>query len=284
MEEIAGAAQKYMNHDMIRENTSLPEFPELRTNLLRAFLGTGERLNRDRSLGDAVSLAVSLVQMGLDTHERVESSAKTLTRQMTVLAGDYFSSRFYQLLSQAGNVQSIEMLSESICEVNRMKMVLYSKTKNMRLTVEDYVRSTVDVQTHLFLSFTSWMDEVRRKSWPLLVRTVAECELIACDLSRIRPDNIKNSWAYWHVLQHGAQDEIDALLSGAAGTSAIHAMLKRHRIVPQLADLLDTKLTELKRILQGIGSKRLTEDCIRIAQPLLQFGSKHPALRVLEEI
>ncbi|WP_274364506.1 heptaprenyl diphosphate synthase component 1 [Paenibacillus thermotolerans] len=282
MEEIAGAAHKYINHDMIRDHTSLPDFPELRTKLLRAFLAAAEASGPNRAAGDIVSIAVSLVQMGLDTHERVERTAKTITRQMTVLAGDYFSSRFYQLLSQAGDVQSIGVLSESICEVNRMKMVLYGKAKKLLLTAEDYVRATVDIKTHLYLSFTFWMEEMRRKAWPALVRAVAECELIADDLSRLQSGNIRDGWAQWYVLEHGTSSERDALLSGSAKKAEVDAMLQRYRIAPQLTEMLETKLAELKGIVQGIGPERFSDEIWRLVQPLFQL-SKHPVLNALRE-
>ncbi|WP_199614960.1 heptaprenyl diphosphate synthase component 1 [Paenibacillus alkalitolerans] len=284
MNGIADAALKIMNHDMIREHMSLPEYPEMRTRLLRAFLNGGGRTDADRSLNEAVSLAVSLAQLGLDTHELVERSDKSRRQQMTVLAGDYFSSRFYQLLSQANNVQSISMLSNSICEVNRMKMGLYAKAKKLLLSAEEYVRATVDVNTHLFLSFTSWMEGMCRKYWPNLLRTVAECELFIGDLSRTRPDNVINSWSYWYVLQHGSQDEINMLLSGSFGARELQEMLSRHDVLAQLSGMLEEKVNELKLMLQDLDSERLMTELTGIAEPLLQFRTRGPAAKVLEEI
>jgi heptaprenyl diphosphate synthase len=284
MKAIADSAYKYMNHDMIRQYTPLPEFPEVRTQLLRAFLAPSSRMDEKNTLNDAVSLAVSLAQLGLDTHELVEASEHTSRKQMAVLAGDYFSSRFYQLLSQAENVQSIMLLSRSICEVNRMKMGLYTKAKKLLLSAEEYVRASVEVKSHLFLSFTSWMEELRRKSWPHLIRTVVECELFMNEMKRTRPDNVKNSWSYWHILQYGSQSEIELLLSENIAADELAAVLHKHNVAGKLADHLETKLHELKTMLQGLGSERFMHELLKIADPLFRFTNNTMTAKVLEEI
>ena len=49
----------------------------------------------------------------------VKEKKAARSRQLKVLAGDYFSSRFYHLLAQAGQIEMIKQLSNAICEVNR---------------------------------------------------------------------------------------------------------------------------------------------------------------------
>ena len=64
------------------------------------------------------TLATSLVQLGLDTHDLVTASndvkekKAARSRQLKVLAGDYFSARFYHLLAQAGQIDMIKTALE----------------------------------------------------------------------------------------------------------------------------------------------------------------------------
>src|SRR5690242_14448879 len=109
---ITQLANKYLNYDMINLHTELPQFPDGRISLLYAVLSQQPAAESNKEL---LALVTSLVQMGLDTHDLVDNgnadSNKGLlgmrTQQLKVLAGDYFSSRFYHLLSQAGQIDTI---------------------------------------------------------------------------------------------------------------------------------------------------------------------------------
>ncbi|WP_078553267.1 heptaprenyl diphosphate synthase component 1 [Bacillus alkalicellulosilyticus] len=76
------------------------------------------------------ALSVILVDAALTTHELVSlqkcnSEAEKKNRQLTVLAGDFYSSLYYQLLSSTGNVLMIRIFSYSIQVINEHKMNLY---------------------------------------------------------------------------------------------------------------------------------------------------------------
>lgn len=71
--------------------------------------------------------AIMLVQSALDTHElilRVEPN-QVKKRQLTVLAGDYYSSLYYSMLSICEDVPLIRALSLGIQDVNESKMKLF---------------------------------------------------------------------------------------------------------------------------------------------------------------
>ena len=106
--QIPRLASRYMHHDMIEKYADLPEFPHLRTRLLHIFLQKG---GIPSVMGNELyALVTSLLQLGLDTHDRVDNDSRGLddfrkrAMQLKVLAGDYFSSRFYYLLSQAEQI------------------------------------------------------------------------------------------------------------------------------------------------------------------------------------
>jgi len=281
MDGMAAAAKKYTDHDMIRKHTVLPDYPELRASVLRAFLRHGTGAAASPNLLETIAMAVSLAQYGLDTHELVDGKGELRRRQMTVLAGDYFSSRFYQLLSQAGNVASIRLLSQSICEVNRLKMALYAKMKRLLLTAEEYLRSMVDINTHLFVAFASWMDGVCRKACPAVLRAIAECELIAREFGRTRPETVEQGWAFWYILQHGTPEEAEWLAGGAVDPGRLQALLNKYNVRGVLADLWEEKLEELRAVLKTIQSDKLAEELTHLVQPLFAFRNSP---KVLEEI
>src|SRR5690606_20721265 len=95
------------------------------------FLGIGSSSSARNEL---FALATSLLQLGLDTHDWVDETEgngdeANLSKQLRVLAGDYFSGRFYYLLAGAGYIDVIQRISKAVCEVNKIKMNLYERIK-----------------------------------------------------------------------------------------------------------------------------------------------------------
>src|SRR5699024_6265809 len=78
-------------------------------------------------------ITTMLVQLALDTHDLVPSStdngdyhaASEIPKQLTVLAGDYYSGLYYFLLSEIEDFAMIQTLASAIKKVNEYKMNLY---------------------------------------------------------------------------------------------------------------------------------------------------------------
>ena len=82
--------------------------------------------------------------MGLDLHERVSVEPERAeqgmrSRQLFVLAGDYFSSLFYRFLAERGEIRTISRLSEAVCEVNEAKMELYALADSRQVSPPTYL-------------------------------------------------------------------------------------------------------------------------------------------------
>jgi len=83
--------------------------------------------------GDALQCitAVMLMQMALDMHDFVDNadfSQPLRQRQLSVLAGDYYSSQYYCLLSEAGAFSMIRSLARGIRLLNEEKVRLVQGT------------------------------------------------------------------------------------------------------------------------------------------------------------
>lgn len=203
---ISEIAKRYTYYDMIELYTDLPAFPEQRVNLLCYFLSRSQpSISRHTEL---YCLAASLVQVGMDMHDWVDTgggsgpSPEVRSRQLRVLAGDYFSGRFYQLLSQAGQIDLVHRLSEAICDVNRLKLNLYEKMKQTKLSAEEYLQATVEIRSRLFLAFSALMDRQYRASWPELLRHITTCEVLSEEMNR-EDISTPHSWVYWHLRDSG---------------------------------------------------------------------------------
>jgi len=282
---IAEMAQQYLRYDMIEHHTELPDFPHYRTRLLHAFLSKGSRVE---AFSELYALVTSIVQMGLDTHDlvpetnREKENKATRGRQLKVLAGDYFSSRFYHLLSQAGQIETIRQLSASICEVNRMKLNFYLLMKQVKMTAEDYIRHSVDIKMQLFLSFSHLMEGIFSSYWPELLRGFTRCEVLLQEISRAQStEGLRGSWGFWHVLQKGTKDERKQLLGEETESGKLQTLWLKYNITTQLYSMLEEQLRQVQSKINQLGSERIVQELRQVLEPFLRYLS---APKVMEEI
>ncbi|MDF2924382.1 MAG: heptaprenyl diphosphate synthase component I-like protein [Paenibacillaceae bacterium] len=272
---IPELAKRYTQYDMIKIHTVLPEFPASRTRLLCAFLHDPAD---DGAHKELYALATSLVQMGIDTHEMVSVSnavkekKAVRSRQMKVLAGDYFSSGFYQILSQAGQIEMVRQLSAAICEVNRLKMSLYTRMKQLKLSAEDYIQQTVHIRTQMFMHFGQLMKGAKHKLWPDVLTGVARCEVLAGEIGRC--DDLvtfPGSWGFWHIMQNGTGEERRHLGSDIHDEEKLRPILEKYDIKGKLYAMLEEQVQYVYGKAKQSNSENLMQEMIQIGEPFLRL-------------
>lgn len=228
----------------------------------------------------------SLIQLGLDTHDMVEPTDPDTSQkhnrpiQLRVLAGDYYSSRFYQLLAQAGEVDWVKKLSGAICEVNRLKMNFYMMVQHLKLSAEDYLRHMVQIRSTLFLPFSQLIDGVQKTLWPDVLKQFTSCELIVEELDRLkRPSHFRQSWAYWYLLQVCTDAEQDAIKR--MELEKVKKLIHEHQIPSKLCDMLDKHIRHLGELMVHIESDKLSTELNRLVD---SFKHLLQSPKVLEEI
>jgi heptaprenyl diphosphate synthase len=104
-----------------------------------------------------------LVQIALDTHERVSNSSdyslmedNLKPRQLTVLAGIYYSSLYYKILANANNLAMIRVLAEGIKEVNEHKIFFYQKDSD---GIEKLMSSIMTIESALIKKVADYFHE-----------------------------------------------------------------------------------------------------------------------------
>ncbi|UOQ42708.1 heptaprenyl diphosphate synthase component 1 [Halobacillus salinarum] len=101
-----------------------------------------------------------LVQIALDTHDLVtlsdvEDDRETVrNRQLTVLAGDYYSGLYYYLLSKLDDIPMIHTLAGAIKEINELKMELYYKDVH---SFQEFLNSLKKIESLLIQRVASYV-------------------------------------------------------------------------------------------------------------------------------
>ncbi len=267
--DIPDYAHKYIHHDMIEAYTRLPSFPDARAQLLYWMLED----NRDDDRQGLYTLAVSLAQLGLDTHDCVdnmrpeETFEQTRARQLSVLAGDYFNGRFYQLLARAGKLEIVRLVSSAICEVNRMKLTLNERLRQFKLTTDEYMEYMIVIRSELFLSLTSLLRAPSGERFPELLRGVTQCEIIQDELDRQEADEQYKGWSYCYMLEHANADDRAAIIM--TDEADMNALSHKYKTQLLLSELLEEQLTSVKRLIGQLDSDMLKTQLSMILEPFL---------------
>ncbi|RKN84583.1 heptaprenyl diphosphate synthase component 1 [Paenibacillus ginsengarvi] len=280
---IADATKPYTEYDMIRDHTELPELPNIRSQLLYTFLHKSPASAQQSEL---YAIVVSLAQMGLDTHDLVaetndrKEKKEARARQLKVLAGDYFSSRFYELLAKAGQVEMTRQMAASICEVNRLKMNLYTRMKSWKMTADEYMQQAVSIRMQLYLAFSRALEWMKPSSWHDMLHGFTRCEVLLDELRRIeRGDDLRSGWAFWHLLQVGSKEERKQLQQGGADTGKQRTLLHKYNVKATLLQMLDSQFELLSDKIRGFDSEKLAGELYQIGEPFVRALTASRALK-----
>ncbi|TLS35923.1 heptaprenyl diphosphate synthase component 1 [Pseudalkalibacillus caeni] len=123
--------QELVSHSYLMRFIDQPYIDDDKLALLYAMFSESGVEEHKRS--DCIK-AVMLVQIALDTHDQITSNGITndterKNRQLTVLAGDFFSSLYYRMLSERNDIGLVRILSEAIQDINELKMCSYTDGK-----------------------------------------------------------------------------------------------------------------------------------------------------------
>ncbi|WP_223066624.1 heptaprenyl diphosphate synthase component 1 [Paenibacillus caui] len=269
---VPDLANKYVDYDMIKAHTELAEFPDSRVRLLYSFLKNQHP--EDEVRVEVCALAVYLLQLGLDTHDLIDpepvrkEERLMRSRQLKVLAGDYFSSLFYQLLARTGQIEQISRLSSAVCEVNRMKARFYTKMKELLLTAEDYVRESALLKTQLFSFFTPLLDKSAQHFWSSLLRELSRCEALAQELSlSAQEPPIHVGYAYLRIMETGSPEDKAMLKRTKISARDWSSLLLKYKVMEQLSGKLHQSVKQVQLLLQEMSTERLYKELVGLAEP-----------------
>lgn len=121
---------KKLYHPYLLEHVEAPVIDEDKLLLLISLLNQN---GLEYKQVENYTVTTMLLQIALDTHEHVQNSPlgenedSLKNRQLTVLAGIYFSGLYYKLLAATDDIEVIKQLAAGVKEVNEHKITVYQK-------------------------------------------------------------------------------------------------------------------------------------------------------------
>ncbi|ASA22929.1 heptaprenyl diphosphate synthase component 1 [Paenibacillus donghaensis] len=281
---IPQLAKPYTDYDMIQRHTELPPISDGRGHLLYIFLAGGSAAGLQS--GELFTLVTSLVQLGLDTHEVIDrpdhepGKDPMRSRQLKVLAGDYFSSWFYHLLAKSGQIEMVGILSTAIADFNVLKANLYVKLKDMLLSADQYLRHMVQLNMKLFLSFTPLIEARLLEQWERLLAEVSQYETLLLEQRRScgLPDAV-DGFIYLWLLETAAPEERELLRSRSFDLKEWNKLKLKYKCDSLLKDKLHRSVQSIQGLLQGMNDENLASELsVLLDRFLLQNRSANAAL------
>jgi heptaprenyl diphosphate synthase len=129
LSEVKGRIEQKVLHPYLMKFIKTPYIDEDKLLLLIAIMDQVELSDKQRK---NYALATMLVQIALDTHEQITNEKingipELTSRQLTVLAGDYYSGLYYKLLADSEDIFMINVLAGGIKEVNEHKISVFQQ-------------------------------------------------------------------------------------------------------------------------------------------------------------
>jgi heptaprenyl diphosphate synthase len=147
--DIKEQVEKKVLHPYLLKYIETPVIDEDKLLLLVSIM---ERLELSYKEIQNFAMSTMLIQIALDTHEHITNiPGDEKNRQLTVLAGDYYSGLYYKLLAESEDTKMINELSKGIKEVNEHKVAVY---QNECDGIENLMTSMKRIESSLLEKFS----------------------------------------------------------------------------------------------------------------------------------
>ncbi|MEW9674711.1 heptaprenyl diphosphate synthase component 1 [Lentibacillus sp. L22] len=160
MKKYKALINKHMQHTYLDKYIRSAIIPEEKLFVLLSVINTK---GLSESQKDTYIITAMLVQIALDTHDTVvkvtdpaEGKQEKRRKQLSVLAGDYYSGLYYSLLANSNDFDMIHVLATAIKEINEAKMNLYYLATD---SLEKYVQIVKKVESLLFVRIAMHVNE-----------------------------------------------------------------------------------------------------------------------------
>jgi len=277
---VADAAAPYVQYDMIQLHTELPTYAEPRLQLLFGALRSS-KISSERA--ELFNLVTALVQLGMDTHDLIDTEPGQRTekqmrsRQLKILAGDFFSAKFYQLLAGSGEVELIGLLSKAVASVNRLKVSFYQSVQAAALTAEEYLMNRSNLKSEMFLPFVIFLEEPVAKIWNELLRHISRFEVINEELKDMESaGGYARSFTYWSLLSAISSAEEKSMLK--AGNH--EHLLEKYNVRGCLLDGLHSAYEAVRQLLEHEHLTELKKELHSLMEELTMKVAKYSMKRV----
>ena len=135
---------QFVHHRALLQNVGQPTLQKEQLFFIQLPFLNGAEMTADHIVSAST---VGIVHASLLEHEKIkEQGATSKQQQLTVLSGDYYSGRYYQLLAQTGNIELIQKLSRGIVNRCEHQIKVYEEQPK---TLQQGIESITTIESEL---------------------------------------------------------------------------------------------------------------------------------------
>jgi heptaprenyl diphosphate synthase len=227
VQDISSKIHAEMGHSYLSKVLQSPELERLQLVLAEAMVRAA---GLAKSEAETVVSTMMLIYHGLAVHEEIDTLARHADeryRQLGVLAGDYYSSKYYRLLAEAGLIHLIGTFARAIQVINEAKAELERDTSDYGIQIERYLEMQETIHgTLLHALRETYLPG--QALWEEIVTLLVRATVLVKELG-------KNSTQVWSrtltnlmVWQQASGEERKWLKQMKAGKGPEHRLLSLH--------------------------------------------------------
>ncbi|WP_249871872.1 heptaprenyl diphosphate synthase component 1 [Oceanobacillus saliphilus] len=159
IQNLRGLLEDKIHHKYLDKYLQKPKIDDEKLRILTSLIDNKVSLHPIQK--ERYIITAMMVQIALDTHELVpvrnemdETKEDKLTKQLRVLAGDYYSGLYYLLLSEIEDFDFIHTLASAIKKINEYKIQLYYKEVD---SLEEFIDITKKIDSTLITNVTQYI-------------------------------------------------------------------------------------------------------------------------------
>lgn len=156
LEYVRDKIEGKLNHPFLAQYIEAPKIDEDKLLFLVSIL---DYVNIPEAEMEHYAVPTMLLQIALDTHETVTNEMTGVNnlknRQLTVLAGVYYSGLYYKILADQNDIDVIRILAEGIETINDHKILVYQKEIE---SIDKLMGSLSNIESSLYNRLASYLD------------------------------------------------------------------------------------------------------------------------------
>ncbi len=159
VEKVKNKVEKKLTNTFLDQYIHKPTIDLVKLKLIIEIISQS---NLSQSRKESYIVGTMLIQIALDIHEQVpnsseaiESTTEKTTRQLTVLAGDYYSSLYYLTLSQLEDIELVRTLAIAVKEINELKMKRYFREVD---SFDEFIQLEQKIESTLYIHLADFFN------------------------------------------------------------------------------------------------------------------------------
>jgi len=269
MDDILLEIKELSRNMFIERYVNVPKASILRLKLLNIFLHYAAVPQHVRKI---YGVTTGLIQLGLDIHETISVEKETnvnqvRNRQLSILAGDYYSSQYYFLLSKNNMFNEVKKLAKGIRNINIAKMMLYTGNSGQGFdSIQEFSDLVKIRESNLYVQFLDVLQSDKENSlWKVILENMIFLYYLNDDL---QTKNMEMDRFSYYLVNYFASVKERKEIQKTDSSTEKHVKLKKlvhkYNIQRKIEDIIQKLYIDLNQLINQLEDSLIKKELLSI--------------------